>query len=76
METDQLKISSIHSYKGWDAENVILIIQPEDEYNDREDGMMGMPELVYTAITRAKSNLYILNLDNKMFDQFFCTHNY
>lgn len=76
MDSDLLKLSSIHSYKGWDAENVILIIQPEDEYYDREDGMMGMPELVYTAITRAKSNLFILNLDNKKFDQFFRKQNY
>lgn len=74
MDSDLLKISSIHSYKGWDADNVILIIQSEgfiDEFG--ESSFMARPELIYTAITRAKQNLFVLNLGNCLFDGFFRT---
>lgn len=77
METDQIKISSIHSYKGWDADNVILIIQPDDDLDDfGESAVMGRPELIYTAITRAKQNLFVLNMGNGRFDDFFRTQSY
>lgn len=72
MDTDLLKISSIHSYKGWDADNVILIIQPEEDIDDFGDSVvMARPELIYTAITRAKLNLFVLNMGNAIFDEFF-----
>lgn len=61
MDTPGLKFSSIHSYKGWEAESVILLIDHED-HND---------ELIYTAITRAKKNLYILNIGNQRYKDFF-----
>ncbi len=74
METDQIKVSSIHSYKGWDADNVILIIQSEDLIDEPGDGsFMARPELVYTAITRARQNLFVLNIGNSLFDGFFKT---
>jgi len=78
METDQLKLSSIHSYKGWDADNVILIIQsaiqPEDNIDEVEEkSFMERPELIYTAITRAKQNLFVLNIGNSRYDSFFKT---
>ena len=72
MDTDLLKISSIHSYKGWDADNVILIIQPDDDFIESgESILMSRPELIYTAITRAKQKLFILNLGNRKYDGFF-----
>lgn len=74
METDQIKVSSIHSYKGWDAENVILVIQPDDSIDEfGESTFMVRPELIYTAITRAKQNLFVLNMGNSLFDEFFRT---
>ena len=74
METDQIKVSSIHSYKGWDAENVILIIQPDDSIDEVGDSsFMARPELIYTAITRAKHNLFVLNIGNNLYDGFFRT---
>lgn len=77
METDQIKISSIHSYKGWDADNVILIIQSDDDIDDYgESVIMGRPELIYTAITRAKQNLFVLNMGNGRFDAFFKKNDY
>lgn len=77
MDTELLKVSSIHSYKGWDADNVILIIQPDDVLDDfGESAIIGRPELIYTAITRAKQNLFVLNMGNDRFDDFFRTESY
>ena len=73
MDTECLKMSTIHSYKGWESFNVILFLEPElperEEYSisAREN----VPELIYTAITRAKESLFIINLGNKKYDQFF-----
>jgi hypothetical protein len=55
-----IKISTIHSFKGLEAETVFLIIQPQDT-----------PEVVYTGITRAKTNLIILNCKSSQFTDFF-----
>lgn len=72
MDTEELKISSIHSYKGWDAENVILIIQPNSDLDEFGGfNTWDLPSLIYTAITRAKQNLFVLNMGNNQFDGFF-----
>ena len=77
MDSGLLKISSIHSYKGWEADNVILIIQPDNSISeDEEEPIMQRPELIYSAITRAKNNLFILNLNNLFFHDFFIKRNY
>lgn len=55
-----IKISTIHSFKGLEAETVFLLIQPQDS-----------PEVVYTGITRAKTNLIILNCKSSQFTSFF-----
>lgn len=70
-----LKLSTIHSFKGWEADTVILIIEPVLEQvgelryaihaNDNSR------ELIYTAITRAKENLFILNMGNEYYHTFF-----
>jgi len=50
-----IKFSTVHSFKGWEARNVFLIIDKPDDVS---------PEIVYTGITRAKENLHIINLGN------------
>lgn len=55
-----IKISTIHSFKGLEAETVFLIIQPQDT-----------PEVVYTGITRAKTNLIVLTCESSQFASFF-----
>ncbi|MBD5165977.1 UvrD-helicase domain-containing protein [Helicobacter sp.] len=57
---DKLKFSTIHSFKGWEAENIIFILTPNCK-----------AELVYTAITRAKESLIILNCGNLEYSSFF-----
>ena len=74
MDYDNIKMATIHSFKGWESKSVILILQPEgsiddDVYNVIENE--NSPALIYTAITRAKQNLFILNLGNSKYHDFF-----
>ena len=75
-DCDNLKLSTIHSFKGWEAETVILLLQPEMEENSVYEGYFiqereNTPALIYTALTRAKCNLFILNLGNIKYHNFF-----
>lgn len=75
MDTPYLKMSTVHSFIGWEAETVILVIQPTKQ----EQGQLGfsilpefdIPEIIYTALTRARSNLFVINLGNSRYDSFF-----
>ncbi|MEL6579780.1 MAG: ATP-binding domain-containing protein, partial [Cyanobacteria bacterium J06621_12] len=59
------KLSTIHSYKGWEAHTLILIIS---ETRDRENSN----ELIYTALTRASNRLIIIDIDsNGRYKDFF-----
>jgi hypothetical protein len=58
---DAIKLSTIPSFKGYEAETLFFIIT-EDDITD---------ETIYTAFTRAKTNLYIINIGNRKYDEFF-----
>lgn len=66
-----LKLSTIQSFKGWESETVICIIQ-NDRYND--DNVISSSELIPTGLTRAKENRLIINVGNMLYDAFFKTH--
>lgn len=74
METCVLKISTIHSFKGWESPSIILVLEPA-KVSDKERFCVSenenTKELIYTAITRSKENLFILNLGNDKYDKFF-----
>lgn len=71
-----LKLSTIHSYKGWEAETVILFIQPIDKnLNYPVNAVDINPEVIYTAITRSSKNLIVVNLGVEKFEKFFQKHN-
>lgn len=63
MNDGNMKLSTIHSFKWCEIPTLFLILT-EDDAND---------ELIYTAITRARFNLIIVNLWNKKYDEFFTT---
>ena len=67
-QTRFLKLSTIQSFKGWEAKTVICILQ-EDTNNHKIS-----PELVYTGITRASENLFVINIGNHDYDEFFKTN--
>lgn len=58
MNTGNIKISTIHSFKGWESDTVFLILQKHFE------GDPTFNELLYTGITRTRSNLIVINLGN------------
>lgn len=58
MNSGNIKISSIHSFKGWESDTVFLILQKH--FN----GDPTFNELLYTGITRTRSNLIVINLGN------------
>ncbi len=72
MAGDELKLSTIQSFKGWEANNVILLLEPDGTGKGYTvSPTLERPELIYTAITRAKENLVIINLGNTKYHSFF-----
>lgn len=65
MKTGTTKLSSIHSFKGWESHTVFLLIEPE------EGNQFESIELVYTGLTRAQLNLFVFNMGNDFYDEFF-----
>lgn len=51
----RLKMSTIHSFKGWEAKNIVIFI---DYAPDTETQLNS---IVYTALTRTRENLIVLN---------------
>lgn len=73
---DEIKMSTIQSFKGWESDSVILFLQPEnnEHYDSNIFGIVereNTPALIYTALTRAKCNLFIINLGNEKYETFF-----
>ena len=58
MNSGNIKISSIHSFKGWESDTIFLILQ------QKKEGDPSFDELLYTGITRTISNLIVINLGN------------
>ncbi|MGN1359600.1 MAG: UvrD-helicase domain-containing protein [Kiritimatiellia bacterium] len=56
MEDARLKLCTIHSFKGWELQNVILVTPLETEA-----GWSNIDSLVYTALTRVKRTIIVLN---------------
>lgn len=56
-----IKFSTIHSFKWRESDTIIYIIDNEDRNN----------ELIYSAITRCKRNLMMINLWNNHYHPFF-----
>lgn len=71
MQTRYLKLSTIQSFKGWEAKTIICILQ---EDSDNDDNLRMSSQLVYTGITRAQENLFVINIGNNAYDEFFKTN--
>lgn len=76
-DTSEIKFSTIHSFKGWESKSIILLLQEEKEEEQLLSDSYQVKEhtnnaaLVYTALTRARCNLFILNLGNEEYEEFF-----
>jgi hypothetical protein len=67
MKDGTMKLSTIHSFKGWEIHTLFLLIDSEDHDFDE----WTTTELIYTAITRCRFNLFVFNLGDKKYDEFF-----
>lgn len=65
-----LKISTIQSFKGWESLSVIVILESDVALNNTACCPMS-PQTIYTAITRARENLYVINIENDSYHNFF-----
>lgn len=63
----KLKLSTIHSFKGWEAHTLFLIISKDFNTQNTD-------ELIYTGLSRCKKNLIILNLGNQELHTFFVSN--
>lgn len=59
LNNGMMKISTIQSFKGWETPTLFLIID-----NDFD-------ESIYTAITRSRHNIIVLNIETNKYYQFF-----
>ncbi len=66
MKTGTVKLSTVHSFKGWEIDTLFLLIENEENENEFTNA-----ELIYTGLTRARRNLVIFNLGNIKYDEFF-----
>lgn len=58
-----VKLSTIHSFKGWESETVFLII--EKKHTNVE---ATFDEILYTGLTRSRKNLIIINFGNEVYN--------
>jgi len=63
MNSGTIKIATINSFKGWECELVFLILEKTNDFSTSFD------ELIYTGITRSRSNLIIINFGNEEYDK-------
>ncbi len=60
MGDSRLKMSTIHSFKGWEVFSVIVYVPEQSRFNTEV-----LDALMYTAITRTRENLIILNSNTR-----------
>ena len=78
MNRGTIKLSTIHSFKGWESPAVFLVIENDvaaDSLIKLQDGATFprkfADEMVYTGMTRCQNFLFIINLGNPLYDSFF-----
>ncbi|WP_339848319.1 NERD domain-containing protein [uncultured Dokdonia sp.] len=62
LNSGTIKISTIHSFKGWESETVFLLLE-------NLNLEMTLDEILYTGITRARANLVLINYGNLSYHQ-------
>ncbi|MEH1872086.1 hypothetical protein, partial [Nostoc sp.] len=68
MNSGTMKLSTIYSFKGWEVDTLFLIIE-KGAFSD----YFAIDELIYTALTRCRNNLFILDCDQSRYAKFFKT---
>lgn len=63
MNSGKMKLCTIHSFKGWEAHTLFMLL----DYSENEL----KEELIYTALTRCRKNLVVINVNDHMYSDFF-----
>ena len=71
MNSGKLKLVTVHSFKGWEIHTLFLIIENEDKERQNDEDNFISDELIYTALTRCRYNLFIINIQNEKYNDFF-----
>ncbi len=75
MNRGTIKLSTIHSFKGWESPSLFLIIEdnlnPKSTLNNNSAPNKFSDELVYTGLTRCQNWLFIINLGNELYHDYF-----
>lgn len=58
MGDSRLKMSTIHSFKGWELQNIILVTPDSESYPN-------IDYLMYIALTRTRENIIVFNRVSK-----------
>ncbi|MEH2256829.1 NERD domain-containing protein [Nostoc sp.] len=69
MNPGNVKLSTIHSFKGWEINTLFLIIEAGVTENSEHE--ISIDELVYTGLTRCRHNFIIINIGNSRYHSFF-----
>lgn len=60
LNAGMIKLSTVHSFKGWEIHTLFLLIDEKSTL-----------ELIYTGITRAIQNIILINIGNSRLNNFF-----
>jgi superfamily I DNA/RNA helicase len=66
---DVIKFSTVHSYKGWESDTIVELVEPNSQDEEKDT----VCELIYTGFTRAKRNLFVINCGNMTYEQELCS---
>ena len=67
-----MKLSTTHSFKGWEVHTLFLIIGGDGLADDPAE--KASDELIYTALTRTRQNLIIISLGENKYNDFLRQH--
>lgn len=67
MNSGTTKLSTTHSFKGWEIPTLFLIVENESD----DENEFTTDELIYTAFTRCRQNLIVINIANQRYHNFF-----
>ena len=62
-----VKLSTVLSFKGWEAPTLVFVLR----HSDLRDDVAAIDEVVYTALTRAKTNAVVIEAAGDRYRAFF-----
>ena len=64
IDSGKIKLCTVQSFKGWETNTLFIILEDNKDSKSKD-------EILYTALTRCKENLVIINRSSIEYDQFF-----